>query len=214
MFNPSDINTKFYYKLTTKGQYEEVVKLFNSFKLKNANTFIDLPSGGCCFLDFTVKVTLRFGDIIFEKGSTEESSSSCALISNEQSRNELSQEPPHSGELIFEKGNTDESSSGIHPLISHSQSRSMSEERKQTETETILGKRKNLVQIADMEKPERKRELKKEKFVTVKKVDSILQDTWEFIELRPEVSGKKKSWYRCKKCSCEKRTDKRNTHSC
>lgn len=90
MFNPSDINTKFFYKLTTKDQYYNVVKVFDGFKIKNFDAFIDLPSGGCCFLDFTVKVTLRFGEIIFEKGSTEESSSSCAFISNEQSRNELS----------------------------------------------------------------------------------------------------------------------------
>jgi hypothetical protein len=33
-----------------------------------------LPAG-CCFVDFTVRVTPRFGDLIFEKGSTDESSS-------------------------------------------------------------------------------------------------------------------------------------------
>lgn len=86
MFNPSDINTKFYYKLTTRGQYDEIVKVFGNFKLKNVDAFLDLPSGGCCFLDFTVKVTLRFGEIIFEKGSTEESSNSYVVTSNEQSR--------------------------------------------------------------------------------------------------------------------------------
>ena len=83
MFNPQDISTKFCYKLTTKSQYNDVFLALNTFKNKHLSAFVELP-GGCCFVDFTVKVTPRFGELIFEKGSTDESSSGTDLLTSHE----------------------------------------------------------------------------------------------------------------------------------
>jgi hypothetical protein len=48
---------------------------FDNFKGKYPDKFVVCPSGGCYFADFTVRVTPRGPQLIFEKGNTDESSS-------------------------------------------------------------------------------------------------------------------------------------------
>lgn len=75
MFNPNDIKVKYYYKLSTKGQFAEIEADFELFKKKHPKSFVICQSNGICFIDFAVKVTPRSGELIFEKGNTDESSS-------------------------------------------------------------------------------------------------------------------------------------------
>ncbi len=75
MFDPKEVKTKYRYKLTTEGYAEAKLRL-NTLKNKYPEAFVDCKKGGCCFVDFVVRVTPHSGELKFSRGNTDESSSS------------------------------------------------------------------------------------------------------------------------------------------
>ena len=57
----------------------------NTLKNKYPDAVVNCKKGGCCFVDFLVKVAPHSGELKFSRGNTDESSSS------EQSLGQLSQ---------------------------------------------------------------------------------------------------------------------------
>ena len=73
MFNPADVSVKYSYK--SEEKYDLMVDAFTNFKAEHPTSFVVCLAGGCCFTDFTVLVTPCYGELKFQKGNTDESSS-------------------------------------------------------------------------------------------------------------------------------------------
>lgn len=78
---------KRYFKFISNELYESAIDVLEAFCSAHPNALIVMKkSKACVFYQFNVLVKINNGILVLSKGSTEESSSSQAVTSNEQSR--------------------------------------------------------------------------------------------------------------------------------
>ena len=94
---------KRFFKFTSNHLYKSAKDVLKTFCEAYSNAFIARKkSKAYVFYQFNVLVKINNGMLVLSKGSAEESSSSHAITSNEQSRrNEYSQEILHDMELAI-----------------------------------------------------------------------------------------------------------------
>lgn len=84
LFNKKDVKIKYKYVLKNADLFVNTKRALNELALNIADSTVTLPSGGIVFVAFSVRVTPHYGELIFEKCSTDESSENEQVEEEEQ----------------------------------------------------------------------------------------------------------------------------------
>ena len=92
MYHTKDTSTKFCYKFATRTLYSVAATTLKDFAEKYKESSQKIRSSAYFFHDFSVQVTPRFGELLFNKGNTEDNSSSISNISDGEQSNGAEQQ--------------------------------------------------------------------------------------------------------------------------